>query len=394
MLLYLAQEGRGIGLLNKLRAYELQEQGRDTVEANLELGFKADAREYGIGSQILADLGLTTIRVLTNNPRKISGISGFGLTVVSQEPIEIEPNDENRGYLETKRDKLGHTLGGRLHHQDERYDVRRPEEDGIRWTTPTAGTTSARRRGRRRPTSSSARARTCSRAGRATPSEIRRRPTRSLRRADDASRSSRDARDRAGRRARRDADEPSGPGRRRRAATGRGEPEHAPGALVVPPGYPVLEGEPSGRRRAVGIVVSRFNGDITGRLLDSALDELAARGVEQRLDHRDARAGRLRAAARGDGAREDAAVRLHRRARLRDPRRHAALRLRRGRGRLGAPARRDRDGRPGRVRRAHARAASTRPRRASRRAPRRSGPRSRWPTCSRTWSGGRGQRAG
>jgi 3,4-dihydroxy 2-butanone 4-phosphate synthase/GTP cyclohydrolase II len=121
VLLYLAQEGRGIGLLNKLRAYELQEQGLDTVEANIELGFKADAREYGIGSQILADLGLTTIRVLTNNPKKISGISGFGLEVVSQEPIEIEPNDENRSYLETKRDKLGHTIGRRLHHQGERY---------------------------------------------------------------------------------------------------------------------------------------------------------------------------------------------------------------------------------------------------------------------------------
>ena len=121
VLLYLAQEGRGIGLLNKLRAYELQEQGRDTVEANIELGFKADPREYGIGSQILADLGLTTIRVLTNNPRKISGISGFGLTAVSQEPIEVEPNDENRGYLETKRDKLGHTLGRVVHHQGERY---------------------------------------------------------------------------------------------------------------------------------------------------------------------------------------------------------------------------------------------------------------------------------
>jgi len=122
VLLYLAQEGRGIGLLNKLRAYELQEQGRDTVEANVELGFKADAREYGIGSQILADLGLTTIRVLTNNPRKISGISGFGLTVVSQEPIEVEPNADNRGYLATKREKLGHLLGGPLHHQDQRYE--------------------------------------------------------------------------------------------------------------------------------------------------------------------------------------------------------------------------------------------------------------------------------
>ncbi len=111
VLLYLAQEGRGIGLLNKLRAYELQEQGLDTVEANLRLGFAVDAREYGIGSQILADLGLTTIRVLTNNPRKISGISGFGLSVVSQEPIEIEPNPENRDYLDSKREKLGHTIG-------------------------------------------------------------------------------------------------------------------------------------------------------------------------------------------------------------------------------------------------------------------------------------------
>jgi 3,4-dihydroxy 2-butanone 4-phosphate synthase/GTP cyclohydrolase II len=122
VVLYLRQEGRGIGLLNKLRAYELQEQGRDTVEANLELGFTADAREYGIGSQILADLGLTTIRVLTNNPKKIEGISGFGLTVVSQEPLEVEPSDDNRRYLETKRDKLGHTIGMRLHHQGIRYE--------------------------------------------------------------------------------------------------------------------------------------------------------------------------------------------------------------------------------------------------------------------------------
>src|SRR5471032_818361 len=114
VLLYMAQEGRGIGLLNKLRAYELQEQGLDTVEANLELGFPADARDYGIGNQILSDLGLTTIRILTNNPKKLTGIDGFGLTVVEQVPIEVEPNDENRRYLDAKRDKLGH----RLHHQD------------------------------------------------------------------------------------------------------------------------------------------------------------------------------------------------------------------------------------------------------------------------------------
>jgi 3,4-dihydroxy 2-butanone 4-phosphate synthase/GTP cyclohydrolase II len=114
VLLYMAQEGRGIGLLNKLRAYELQEQGMDTVEANLELGFPADARDYGIGNQILADLGLTTLRILTNNPKKLTGIDGFGLTVVEQVPIEVPPNAENARYLAAKRDKLGH----RLHHQD------------------------------------------------------------------------------------------------------------------------------------------------------------------------------------------------------------------------------------------------------------------------------------
>src|SRR5690348_17445440 len=114
VLLYMAQEGRGIGLLNKLRAYELQEQGLDTVEANLELGFPADARDYGIGNQILADLGLTTIRIITNNPKKLVGIDGFGLTVVEQVPIEVSPQAENRRYLATKRAKLGH----RLHHQD------------------------------------------------------------------------------------------------------------------------------------------------------------------------------------------------------------------------------------------------------------------------------------
>jgi 3,4-dihydroxy 2-butanone 4-phosphate synthase / GTP cyclohydrolase II len=118
VLLYMTQEGRGIGLLNKLKAYELQESGLDTVEANLELGFPPDLREYGIGSQILADLGLSTIRILTNNPRKITGIEAFGLKVVEQVPIEVSPNDENQRYLEAKRDKLGH----RLHHQDLRFN--------------------------------------------------------------------------------------------------------------------------------------------------------------------------------------------------------------------------------------------------------------------------------
>ncbi len=122
VLLYLAQEGRGIGLLNKLKAYELQEQGLDTVEANVELGFAADQREYGIGSQILADLGLTTIRVLTNNPKKIAGIAGFGLEVVEQVPIEVPANSENKRYLDAKRDKLGHALGAKLHHQNVRFE--------------------------------------------------------------------------------------------------------------------------------------------------------------------------------------------------------------------------------------------------------------------------------
>jgi 3,4-dihydroxy 2-butanone 4-phosphate synthase/GTP cyclohydrolase II len=118
VLLYMAQEGRGIGLLNKLRAYELQENGLDTVEANLELGFQPDMRDYGIGNQILADLGLTTIRILTNNPKKITGIEGFGLEVVEQVPIETTPTAHNARYLATKRDKLGH----KLHHQDLKYE--------------------------------------------------------------------------------------------------------------------------------------------------------------------------------------------------------------------------------------------------------------------------------
>jgi 3,4-dihydroxy 2-butanone 4-phosphate synthase / GTP cyclohydrolase II len=130
VLLYMAQEGRGIGLLNKLKAYELQENGLDTVEANLELGFPADAREWGIGNQILADLGLTTIRILTNNPAKLSGLDGFGLTVVEQVPIEVEPQPENERYLAAKREKLGHTIT-KLHHQGVRLEPE-PGEEGER----------------------------------------------------------------------------------------------------------------------------------------------------------------------------------------------------------------------------------------------------------------------
>jgi 3,4-dihydroxy 2-butanone 4-phosphate synthase/GTP cyclohydrolase II len=113
VLLYLSQEGRGIGLLNKLRAYKLQEEGLDTVDANLRLGLPADLRDYGIGAQILSDLGLSSIRILTNNPKKISGMSGYGLSVTDQIPIQHLPNPHNEAYLRAKRERLGHTL----HHQ-------------------------------------------------------------------------------------------------------------------------------------------------------------------------------------------------------------------------------------------------------------------------------------
>jgi 3,4-dihydroxy 2-butanone 4-phosphate synthase/GTP cyclohydrolase II len=110
VIVYMHQEGRGIGLVNKVKAYELQEHGRDTVEANIELGFKEDLRDYGIGAQILVDLGVKKIRMLTNNPKKVVGIEGYGMTVVERIPIEIKPNETNLRYLRTKKEKMGHIL--------------------------------------------------------------------------------------------------------------------------------------------------------------------------------------------------------------------------------------------------------------------------------------------
>ena len=110
VLLYLRQEGRGIGLVNKLKAYSLQDKGYDTVEANEKLGFKPDLREYGIGAQILADLGLKKIRLITNNPRKIVGLEGYGLHVMERIALSVEPKELNKKYLKTKKDKLGHLM--------------------------------------------------------------------------------------------------------------------------------------------------------------------------------------------------------------------------------------------------------------------------------------------
>ena len=104
------QEGRGIGLVNKLKAYELQEKGRDTVEANIELGFKADERDYGIGAQIIRELGARKIRLMSNNPKKRVGLLGYGIEIIETVPIEIDSNNHNKEYLKTKRDKMGHYL--------------------------------------------------------------------------------------------------------------------------------------------------------------------------------------------------------------------------------------------------------------------------------------------
>jgi 3,4-dihydroxy 2-butanone 4-phosphate synthase/GTP cyclohydrolase II len=121
VVIYLRQEGRGIGFANKLKAYALQDSGFDTVEANIELGFEPDLRDYGVGAQILVALGVKNMRIMTNNPKKIIGLEGYGLTVTSRVPIEIQPRAENERYLLTKCEKLGHIM---------RFGSKIPEEDG------------------------------------------------------------------------------------------------------------------------------------------------------------------------------------------------------------------------------------------------------------------------
>jgi 3,4-dihydroxy 2-butanone 4-phosphate synthase/GTP cyclohydrolase II len=110
VVLYMNQEGRGIGLVNKLKAYKLQEQGMDTVEANLHLGFPMDKRDYGLGAQILRHLGISKIRLISNNPRKRAGLRGYGMEIIENVPVKISPNPHNERYLDTKRDKMGHIL--------------------------------------------------------------------------------------------------------------------------------------------------------------------------------------------------------------------------------------------------------------------------------------------
>ena len=271
VLLYMAQEGRGIGLLNKLRAYELQETGLDTVEANLELGFPADAREWGIGNQILADLGLTTIRILTNNPRKLTGLDGYGLTVVEQVPIEVEPTAENARYLAAKREKLGHTIT-KLHHQGARLEPERAGgrrmssrdiDDDERERPPRLG---ARRGGRAGATTRSSEPERAVGDDRRAASRRRRSGVGAA--PDEPSRAARTPLRRdAGAGAEADEVEPSDaederataePARRRstrRPMHVELSHEHAAGDLHIPDGYAVLEGVAEGGRRAVGVVV-------------------------------------------------------------------------------------------------------------------------------------------
>ena len=233
VLLYMTQEGRGIGLLNKLKAYELQEAGLDTVEANLQLGLPADAREYGIGSQILADLGLTTIRILTNNPKKLTGIEGFGLTVVEQVPIETKPNSRTASTWRRSATSSGTGCTTRISASGRKTNERADRRDRIpscgRWERLSL-----------RPGDRGARPPAAREDGAEQPVDDKPEAVPEL------------------------AAEPAA--------------QHAAGDLRVPDGYTVMTGGVDGRR-AVGVVVSKFNGDITNRLLERALAELEEVGV-------------------------------------------------------------------------------------------------------------------
>ena len=145
-------EGRGIGLLHKLQAYELQDGGSDTVDANLELGLPADARDYGTGAQILADLGVRTMRLLTNNPAKRAGLEGYGLAIVERVPLEIAPNADNLDYLRTKRDRMGHDLPDRpradsTSRREPRHERHRSTPPSTSPARPACASPSSRRRG-------------------------------------------------------------------------------------------------------------------------------------------------------------------------------------------------------------------------------------------------------
>ena len=362
VVLYMGQEGRGIGLLNKLRAYELQANGLDTVEANLALGFPPDAREWGIGNQILADLGLTTIRILTNNPRKLTGLDGYGLTVVEQVPLEVEPTAENARYLAAKREKLGHTIT-KLHHQGARLEG--DAAGGLRMSSRDIDSTSENvlhdwardeareaepedERSEDEPTSATSRRRLAAARGTAASPTPRPRPR------ETSSEPRRAEPEATSRTRRRSTSRPEDRRSTRRRCTSSSRTSTRPATCTSR-----RLRRARGRRRGWAPCRRRRRLALQRQRHDAAPRRRARRARRRRRapggDHDHGRPRRLRAAAGRDRARQDPPLRVHRRARLRHPRRHAALRLRLERGGERPPARGARDRRPGLVRRPHAR---------------------------------------